>query len=182
MWSGLGSKVAERWATLLVSPALVFWLGGLVSWGLHRGGLAGVPAIERVLGGTSLIAQALLVVLLLLVVAGSARLADQSTLAVLRLLEGYWPRGAWPVRTALVAARGWFVGRRIERWRDLARRRKDLTADESARDAALNAWRTALPPDPRHRMPTRPGAGLRPPAARPGPPHGLGASAWRPPP
>jgi hypothetical protein len=145
MWSGLGGKVAERWAALLVSPALVFWLGGLVTWMLHRGGLTGLPEFERVLGEVGLAVQALLVVLLLLIVASSARLADQLTLIVLRFLEGYWPSLAWPVRTALIAARGWFLDRRIERWRDLARRREDLTAIERSRYAALNAWRMTVP-------------------------------------
>ncbi|UOZ03498.1 hypothetical protein [Amycolatopsis sp. WQ 127309] len=157
MWSGLGGKVADRWASLLLSPALVFWIGGVLAW---TGSRDLGSRWQETLGGTTSATQVLLAVAALLLVAGSARLADLVTPGVLRTLEGYWPAWAGPLRTLLVRLRGRRISRRQERWRELARR-TDLTAGDRTRYAALNAWRASIPADPHDRMPTRLGNVLK---------------------
>src|ERR1700722_6346123 len=90
LWSGLGDKAADRWGALLQSPALAFWLVGVVAWVWSSGGLSGsaarwghlVRAWNQQAGGQSVVLQVAFLVLALLVVTASARLGELSTLAV----------------------------------------------------------------------------------------------------
>lgn len=165
----LGRKIAERWGSLLGSPALVFWTGGLLAWTWAHGGFTGPDSgwgeLERwwaqSFGTTSVVVQALFAVVALLLVVGSAQLAELLVFGALRLLEGYWPRWARPVRNGVIFVRGKAVGRRIERWRTLARRRKELTPNERSEYAVLNRWRMGVPADPGDRMPTKLGDVLK---------------------
>ncbi len=67
-WQAVGGKLADRFAAVSV-PALVFWLGGLAAWTVHRGSLA---AVTRQLGWLDRHGAGIQVAVLLTVLLGVA--------------------------------------------------------------------------------------------------------------
>jgi hypothetical protein len=182
-WTGLGGKLAERWITLLFSSAFAFWAGGLAAWVwryerplISTGGwkalLAHWAAELQVL---PVVAQAALVVGLLLVIVVSSLIAQRLSAPVLRLLEGYWPRWMDWLREPLVRFRSKRIDRDNDRLRQLARDVSKLTTKESAEYLKLDRRLASTPKVPNRRMPTRLGNILRASEGRPGAHYGLDA-------
>ena len=93
-WETFGSKLAENWAARVLTPAAVFWGGGLLA--LTWGDFQDWEDLRRradELGTLPVVVQAALVIGLLIGLAVSALVAERVTVPVLRLLEGYWPAG-----------------------------------------------------------------------------------------
>ena len=84
----LGGKLAERWISTILTPAFIFWAGGLGAW-IWRNGWS---SIETWLNQQSQALQITLLISFLLLVLISALVVGRCDLAVLHLLEGYWPR------------------------------------------------------------------------------------------
>jgi hypothetical protein len=185
LWTGLGGKLAERWAAAIFSPAFAFWIGGLAAYLDGRGGSLTSEA-ER---GSADIAdlpaatQGAVVVGALLLVAISGLLVQAITLPVLRMLEGYWASPVEGVRRWLVRRRSARLDREAERWRELAL--KDaagrLEPGEAGEYARLDRHRRQTPPRAEERMPTRLGDVLRAAESRPARRYGLDAIVcWTP--
>jgi hypothetical protein len=83
----LGSKLAQKWVSTILTPAFLFWIGGLGAW-IWRNDWR---SLETWLTQPSQAAQMALLVGWLLVILISALLIKRFDLFVLRLLEGYWP-------------------------------------------------------------------------------------------
>jgi hypothetical protein len=93
-WETFGSKLAENWAARVLTPAVVFWAGGLlaVTWD-DFGDREALRRQTAELSTLPAVVQAALVLGLLIGLAASALVAERATVPVLRLLEGYWPAG-----------------------------------------------------------------------------------------
>jgi hypothetical protein len=147
-WSGLGGELAKQWTVRILTPAFAFWAGGLaLLWwrahgaGVHTHGWAHeLTSTATWVRGLPGLAQGLLLVAALLVVAASAVAADRLTLPVLRLQEGYWSRPRW-LRRLLVDYRRWRHGRWAKRVDELSRRQRmgELSIDEYLELAGLEA-------------------------------------------
>ncbi len=183
LWSSVGSKVGERWATLIASPALAFWFGGLLAWAYAHGGLVGAHASWRRLaddyqtniGDAGTVAQLAALAVLAIGVAVSAAIAEQLSLPTLRLLEGYWPKPFVGVRSWRIRRRDRRISRQADRWRALALRSAELSDSERAEYRHLSTRRARVPVDPAQRMPTAFGDLLRAIESRPDNWYGLDA-------
>lgn len=82
----LGSKLAEKWLTAILTPAFIFWGGGLGAWIYRHGWLS----LETWFTKQSQTAQIALLIIALLSILTSALIVQYCELAVLRILEGYW--------------------------------------------------------------------------------------------
>lgn len=176
-WHAVGGKLADRFAAVSV-PALVFWLGGLAAWTVHRGGLA---AVTRQLGwldrhGAGVQVAVLLTVLL--GVAGSGIVVGELAGPVLRFLEGYWPRWADPLRLRLAHRLAERAAAEAPAWQK-AYERVQPPADPTAEDLAvytrLERRRRRRPSSPGYFLPTPIGNILRAAERRPFDKYGLDA-------
>jgi hypothetical protein len=146
-WSGLGGALAKQWAARILTPAFAFWAAGLalVWWSEHgdrvrdSGWAEELEATARPLEQLPTVAQIVLVLGALLLLAASALIAERLTLPLLKLLEGYWTRPAW-FRDLLVSRRR----RRRAKWQGVVSElepkeaRGDLTRDELAELSQLD--------------------------------------------
>jgi hypothetical protein len=155
-WDGVVGGIARKWSDRLLSPAFVFWLAGAYLCGRSLGwdnAFGQMNALSTPL-------QILVLVVALLVVAGSATAIESVQEGMLHLMEGYWPR--W-----MGVLRRWRVGRQKKR-RDgikrqlaaLAERWEHLSPEEMQAYTRLDAeWRAY--PHTYSLLPTRLGNLLR---------------------
>ncbi|TFE31150.1 hypothetical protein E0F15_10260 [Frankia sp. B2] len=101
-WKTVGEKVADRWASI-AAPALVYWLALLAVWTYHHGGLHTLSNHTSWLDRQTPAIQTLAILTALLGIAATAVLVSSAATPLLRLLEGYWPAIADPLRHRLAA-------------------------------------------------------------------------------
>ncbi len=184
-WTGLGGSLAERWLTLLLSPALAFWAGGLAAWAWHHTRTSVQPSSWRqtlnmwadVLGGLPVLLQGVLVVGLLIAVTLSAVVVGQLSRPVLRLFAGDWPLWLEIAGAPLLRARRGKIASERERLRELAAKESStLTTRQRWRHRRLDRRYQQTPAAPRRQTATRLGNVLRAYEGRPAVRYGLDAS------
>jgi hypothetical protein len=167
----MASKVGERWAAELLTPAFAFWAGGLVAWAEpdHWDDL------DQWLRTSPLTVVAAAAAGSLTLVVVSGRIVQHLTLPVLRLLEGYWPEWMRPMRRALVRNRGRRLQRYEQRWEALAAEVDAGKVEAQGAFTALDARMRRVPPLAARRMPTGLGDTLRAAESWPTDKYGLDA-------
>jgi hypothetical protein len=176
-WKAVGGKLADRFAAVSV-PALVFWLGGLAAWIVHQGSLAAVTRPLAWLDRQGAGVQLTVLLTVLLAVAGSGVVVGELAAPVLRLLEGYWPRWADPLRLRLARRLAERAAAEAPAWQK-AYERVQPPADPTAEDLAvytrLERRRRRRPSSPGYFLPTPIGNILRAAERRPFDKYGLEA-------
>ena len=176
-WKAVGGKLADRFAAVAV-PALVFWLGALAAWTVHRGSLAAVTRQLGWLDRQGAGVQVTVLVTVLLAVAGSGIVVGELATPVLRLLEGYWPRWADPLRLRLAGRLAERAAAEEPAWQKAYERVRppaDPTAEDLAVYARLERRRRRRPSSPGYFLPTPIGNILRAAERRPFDKYGLDA-------
>jgi hypothetical protein len=180
-WEGIGGKLADRWATA-AGPALVFWLGGLLAWAAHAGGLNQLSTLTSWLDRQTTVTQLAVLLAALLALLASGLIVDRLTFPVLRLLEGYWPRWLAPVRDRLVKRTQGRAEKEDSQWQQLAdatERPQSATPEQLTALARLDSRRRRRPNSPNRYLPTRIGNTLRAAETRPRDKYGLdGVVVW----
>jgi hypothetical protein len=156
----------------------VFWLGGLAAWTVHRGSLAAVTRqlgwLDRQAAGV----QVAVLLIVLLALAGSGIVVGGLASPVLRLLEGYWPRWANPLRLRLARRLAERAAAEAPAWQKAYERVQppaDPTAEDLAFYARLERRRRRCPSSPGYFLPTPIGNILRAAERRPFDKYGLDA-------
>jgi hypothetical protein len=154
-WSGLGAEFAKQWSARVLTPAFAFWSAGLALVWWHTNGKSvrahgwarELEATGTTVNHLPVAEQVLIIVGALVILGGSAFLAERLTLPLLRALEGYWihPR---LLRTWLVDYRRWRYRRYQVRRRDLARRQRLVTLPQ-AESLSLRALQADPAADPK---------------------------------
>jgi hypothetical protein len=130
-WEELGGKLAEQWATRVLTPAFAFWAAGLAAWVWgrlgatirHAGWRAALEGPTTALRALPVVLQVALIMAVAMGLAASAILAERLTVPLLELLQGDWPGGR-PRRL-----RHWLVERHIGKRTAAYRRASQLTAE-----------------------------------------------------
>lgn len=166
-----GEGLAAEMLIRLLTPAGIFWAGGLAAWA-SRLGFDGLRRAGRRFADLPAVLQITVVLAVVVAVLVSAVVAQKLSLPLLRLLEGYWPG-----RTAERSVRRLHARRARDQRQavllEQSRRRGDLTAGEARDLARLQARLRDTPGSLDQTMPTRLGNRLRAAELRPKAKHGL---------
>jgi hypothetical protein len=163
-WEQIASGVAQKWTERLFSPALLFWAGGLLAYVVARGWslvtAEGWTQIVALVQGLETPLQIGFAAGGLVVVAGSAAVVESIQQSALRFLEGYWPCLLGPIGRYRVKRISKRLARLRTAWDALAARYGDLTPEEKATYASLDA-KLATYPSQERLLPTQLGNRLR---------------------
>ena len=179
-WEGLGSGLADKFLARLFTPALLFWATGAVAWLFSSHVLVGARQGVTLLGQAASAVEGLSGTLQLATLIGAAFLliasalaAEQATLPLLRVLEGYYwpPRLAGRVRDRHRRRRE----RMRERWKALVGQAShgELAPELAMELAELEDGLRRVPESAQLVMPTRLGNILRAGEERPSVKYGL---------
>jgi hypothetical protein len=90
-WEGLGESLAQQLAGRLISPAAIFWLVGLIAWVESRGGWHRVLISQsQLFQHVPVVLQVIAIVLMILVLIGSAAVMERAAPHIRAGLEGQW--------------------------------------------------------------------------------------------
>jgi hypothetical protein len=155
---GMTGKVAEQWVTNLLTPAFVFWFGGLTAYAYARNWNSLKTSVLQQPQSF----QVALLIVGLIGIATSAAIVQKGDRVMLRLLEGYWPRWMNPLRRIRIQRYLTQWQKNLKRWSELHSRGEDaLTAEELNEYAQLDWLIVHSPTKPNQFMPTRLGNLLR---------------------
>lgn len=167
---GLGGKLAESWMSNILTPAFVFWAGGLAALAEAHGW----GPLFAWFGALTPMLQGGLLVVGLLVVAASGAVVQQFDMTVLRLFEGYWPVWLRPLQNRLVRRYDEAIEKAERRFQELALKEGSPALDDDEKQELLALdWRLMHEPPRGLRMPTRFGNVLRAAESRPQIKYGL---------
>lgn len=155
---GITGKVAEQWVTNILTPAFVFWLGGLAAC-IYRFGWN--PLKDWVLKQPQSFQVGLLIIGLIVIVT-SATIAQKFDQAMLRFLEGYWPKWMKPLRRFRTQRFIEQWEQNLQRWGELYGRGEDNLTPEELNEYAQLDWLIVHSPAKKNQfMPTHLGNLLR---------------------
>lgn len=170
-------KVAAQWATSLLTPAFLFWTGGLVAFVSCKDDWPFLVTCQGrweslktwVLSQPQSI-QAGLLIGGLIIITISATLVQNCDLATLRFLEGYWPRWIRLLQTRRINYHIAQQDRAIDKWNQLYTQYQEdpnrLTSSQLQEYAQLD-WQLVHTPSQRNQfLPTQLGNYLRASEAR----------------
>jgi hypothetical protein len=154
----LGDKLAERFDAAALSPAFIFWAGGLIIYAQKNG----IAFFFAWLSTQTPIFQAAILAGALLVVLASTEVVRRLNFPVLRFLEGYWPPWLVPLQRWMLAQQDIQFTRMEARFQELAGKLSDPDAHQDPTEyARLDQRLRRIPADPKQRQPTRLGNILR---------------------
>jgi hypothetical protein len=170
---GLSGKLAEQWVATLLTPAFVFWAGGLAAYTQR----IGWDNLTKWYSQYPEPLQIGILVTSLCLVAASAFVAQRFDTEVLRALEGYWYPG---LRRLLKPFVKYQIHRRAKLencWEPLNTKliNNTATANDRAEFVQLDCTLRQFPREDHDIMPTRLGNILRTAERRPGDRYGLDA-------
>lgn len=156
----LGSGMADRWLSAMMTPAAGFWGAGFAMWMLSAGWDDSGLRLAHWFQDRTSVEQGAVIFAAVAGLTISAAAVEPLKLALLRILEGYWPRPLAAVGRLLIALRRRQLATDERRWQEL-QAASTPTAQQEAEKVKLELRMRRFPSDPGQVMPTKIGNTIR---------------------